>query len=301
MSFNQDVHMRATFEGKTIPSNTPDIPRAVEQIRARVDGSARVALVLGSGLGILADEIVNPKRFSYSDIAGFPVSRVPGHRGEFVSGELEGVPVLVFRGRFHFYEGYSFDEITFPFRCLPHLGTETLLLSNAAGGLNPTYRVGEFMSITDHVRLQWRDPLRTWRPSEGGQAVPPQYSDRIRTIARTVAEERGIVLHEGVFGMALGPSYETLAETRLLRAMGADAVSMSTVPEVTFACAAGLEVYGISCITNSWANQTTEVSHDEVMDVGARVGPTFVSLLKGVVQRLDHREGQPSHSSEGVR
>lgn len=281
-------------------SPTRDIRPAVEQIRDRICISAPVALVLGSGLGILADEIESPRRLSYSEIPGFPVSRVPGHRGELVFGELEGISVLVFRGRFHFYEGYSFDELTLPFRCLPELGTTTLLLSNAAGGLNPDYQVGEFMSITDHVRLQWKDPLRTWRPSDSQQPFRPRYSARIRAIARSVAQELGIVLHEGVFGMALGPSYETIAETRLLRAMGADTVSMSTVPEATLACAVNLEVYGVSCITNSWVNPLTEVSHDEVMEVGERVGPTFVPLLKGIVRHLPRTNERLSRSSEGV-
>jgi purine-nucleoside phosphorylase len=153
-----------------------DIGPAVERIRDHIGIAAPVALVLGSGLGLLADEIKAPRRLPYSHVPGFPVSRVPGHRGELVFGALEGVSVLVFRGRFHFYEGYSFDELTLPFRCLTQLGTETLLLSNAAGGLNPDYEVGEFMSITDHVRLQWRDPLRTWAPSDTREPFRPRYS-----------------------------------------------------------------------------------------------------------------------------
>ena len=279
---------------------TSDIGRAVERIRDHLGTSAPVALVLGSGLGLLADEIEAARRLSYSEIPGFPVSRVPGPRGELVFGALEGTSLLVFRGRFHFYEGYAFDELTFPFRCLPELGTETLLLTNAAGGLNPDYEVGEFMSITDHVRLQWRDPLRTWSSLDTTDRLQPRYSERIRSMARSVAKELGIVLHEGVFGMALGPSYETPAETQLLRAMGADVVSMSTVPEATLACAAGLEVYGVSCITNSWAKQTSEVSHSEVMEVGQRVGPTFVPLIKGIVRNLREANPRGSRSTGGV-
>ncbi|MGH7673603.1 MAG: purine-nucleoside phosphorylase, partial [Gemmatimonadales bacterium] len=193
----------------------------------------RVAIVLGSGLGFLADDVADPLRILYRDIPGFPEPGVAGHKGELVAGTLEGVPVIVQAGRFHLYEGHSPDIAALPARVFAGLGVKTLIVTNAAGGVRRTFRAGTLMLIADHINLMWRNPL-TGRPEPGEDRFPlmhKPYDGELRAQARAVAAEAGIPLEEGVYAALLGPSYETPAEVRMLERLGVDAVGMSTVPD----------------------------------------------------------------------
>lgn len=260
-------------------------------LRERVTRAPHAVLVLGSGLGGLADEIEDPVRIPFGDIPGFPrrTQELAGHAGQLVAGRLEGVEVAAMQGRFHLYEGWRASDVALPIRALAALGAETMLLTNAAGGIRPGFQPGDLMVIADHINLMFTNPLI-------GQTVPgeerfPDMSDPydagFRRIAEEVARELKIPIVQGVYAALLGPSYETPAEIRMLARLGADAVGMSTVPEVLVARAMGIRCLGISCITNLAAGLGHEkLSHQEVMEVGARVRDRLAALVRGVLPRV---------------
>jgi purine-nucleoside phosphorylase len=268
----------------------PAIEAAAEAVRTRIGaGAPRVAIVLGSGLGQLADAVTQPVRIGYADIPGFPAPGVAGHKGELVAGSLEGVPVLVQSGRFHLYEGHPIETTALPVRVFARLGIRTLVVTNAAGGIRSTFRPGTLMLISDHVNLMFRNPL-IGPVLEGEERFPDMsdpYDRELRQLAREVARDARIALDEGVYVGLLGPSYETPAEIRMLQRFGVDAVGMSTVPEVIVARARGLKCLGFSTITNLAAGiSPTVLSHEEVLEVGRQVGDALGSIVKGVVARL---------------
>ncbi len=266
------------------------IEAASAAVRARLGTAApRVAIVLGSGLGHLADAVSKATQIPYADIPGFPAPGVAGHKGELVAGTLEGVPVLMQSGRFHLYEGHPIETTALPVRVFARLGIRTLVVTNAAGGIRSTLRPGTLMLIADHVNLMFRNPLIG--PALEGEERFPDMSDpydrELRQLARDVARERRIALDEGVYVGLLGPSYETPAEIRMLQRFGIDAVGMSTVPEVIVARARGIKCLGFSTITNFAAGiSPTVLSHQEVLEVGRQVGDALGAIVQGVVARL---------------
>jgi len=266
-------------------------PRDAAAAIRRQLGSVKpqVAIVLGSGLGFLADEVVDPIRIPYHTIPGFPEPGVAGHKGELVAGTLEGVPVIVQAGRFHLYEGHPAAVVALPARVFAELGVQVLIVTNAAGGVRRTFPGGTLMLIADHINLMWRNPL-IGQPEPGEQRFPimhEPYDGELRVLARTVAREAGIPLEEGVYAGLLGPSYETPAEVRMLERLGADAVGMSTVPEVLVARSRGLRCLGFSSITNPGAGLTGEaLSHADVLVVSERVARRLSLVLRGVLPRL---------------
>ncbi|WP_409346521.1 purine-nucleoside phosphorylase [Paenibacillus sp. MBLB4367] len=249
-----------------------------------------VGLILGSGLGVLAELIENATVIPYEDIPYFPVSTVEGHAGELVAGTVQGKSVLMMKGRFHLYEGYDGSAVSFPVRVMKALGVRTLIVTNAAGGVNTGFQVGELMLIADHINLMNRSPLIGPNDPAFGVRFPDMseaYARRLRTIARDVAAGQGIRLQEGVYTGLLGPTYETPAEIRMVRTLGGDAVGMSTVPEVIAARHAGIEVLGISCITNMAAGILQQkLSHEEVIETTERVKQTFLDLVLGIIAKL---------------
>ena len=260
---------------------------AAMAIRDRLDGrQPEVAIVLGSGLGALADRITDAVRVPYGAIPGFHVPTVVGHKGELVIGTLGGRTVLGQSGRFHMYEGYSAQVAALPVRTFSELGIPTLIVTNAAGGVNRSFGPGTLMLITDHLNLSGRTPLEG-PVQEGEERFPDMtvaYDAGLRALARQVADREGIALAEGVYAALLGPSYETSAEVRMLERLGADAVGMSTAVEVIAARARGMRCLGISTVTNAAAGVTSEVlSHAEVMEVAGRVGDQVGTIIEGVV------------------
>jgi purine-nucleoside phosphorylase len=248
----------------------------------------RVAIVLGSGLGFLGEEVQDAVRIPYADIPGFPQPGVVGHKGELVAGTLEGVPVLVQSGRFHLYEGHSPATAALPVRVFAQLGVTTLVATNAAGGVRQNLRPPALMLITDHINLTGRNPLLGLALA-GEQRFPDMteaYDAELRGLAKTAAREQGIALEEGVYCALLGPSYETPAEIRMLQRLGVDAVGMSTVPEVIAARARGVRCVGFSIITNAAAGLGAPLDHKEVLEMGARVAGQLGSLIKGLVRRI---------------
>jgi purine-nucleoside phosphorylase len=259
-------------------------------IAGKTDIKPEIGLILGSGLGVLADEIETPVTIPYGEIPHFPVSTVEGHKGQLVIGRLEGKSVCAMQGRFHYYEGHGLDEVTFPVRVMKAIGADKIIVTNAAGGINESYKAGDLMLIRDHINLTGRNPLIG--PNDEGMGVRfPDMSDAycpdLRALALEVAQQNGIKLQEGVYVGMLGPSYETPAEIRMLRTLGGDAVGMSTVPEVIVARHAGIRVLGISCISNMAAGILPQpLSHDEVMETAEKVKHTFLTLVKAVIQKV---------------
>jgi purine-nucleoside phosphorylase len=260
-------------------------------LRERVTRAPHAILVLGSGLGGLADEIDDPVRIPFNDVPGFPrrTQELAGHAGRLVAGTLEGVEVVAMQGRFHLYEGWAADDVARPIRALAALGAETVLLTNAAGGLRPGMRPGDLMLMADHINLMGRNPL-VGRVVPGEARFPDMsdpYDAGFRAVAEKVARDLRIPLLSGVYAALMGPSYETPAEIRMLARLGADAVGMSTVPEVLVARALGLKCIGLSCITNLAAGLGgATLSHDEVMEVGAAVRDRLAALVRGVLPRV---------------
>jgi len=266
---------------------------AARTIRARISVQPRIALVLGSGLGDFGDELEDSVRIPYQEIAGFPTSTVSGHAGRLVVGAVEGVPVIAMQGRVHYYEGYSLEEVTFPVRTFKLLGIDTLLLTNAAGGIDVQLSQGALMLINDHLNLIGSNPLRGPNDDRFGPRFPDMtevYSRELQEIAVEEARAMGIELRRGVYAALAGPSYETPAEIHMLRGFGADAVGMSTVPEAIVARQMSMAVIGISCITNMAAGLGSEkIDHAEVMETGKQVHDTFAKLLRRLVVRLHTR------------
>ena len=246
-------------------------------------------LVLGSGLGGLGDEIEDAVRIPFGEIPGFAASAVEGHKGMFVAGQLEGVDVVALQGRFHLYEGHPAQMAALPIRAMAALGATTLIVSNAAGALNPAYQPGTLMIIDDHINLMGSNPL-IGAVVEGDQRFPDMsrpYDPALQDIAEGIAREHGIAIARGVYLAVLGPSYETPAEIRMFRQFGADAVGMSTIPEVIAARAMGVRVLGISLITNAAAGSTSEpLSHHEVIEAGREASGRFITLIRGVLKKL---------------
>jgi len=266
------------------------IQEAADHISAKITTAPELGLILGSGLGILADLIANAVVIPYEDIPHFPVSTVEGHAGELLIGEIAGRTVVMMKGRFHMYEGYGPQLTAFPVRVMKALGVKTLLVTNAAGGVNTTYHPGDLMLIEDHLNMTGQNPLIGPNDDKLGARFPDMsdaYTRRLRTIAKEVAEAERIPLQEGVYVGLLGPNYETPAEIRMMRTLGADAVGMSTVSEVIVARHAGLEVLGISCISNMAAGILDQpLSHQEVMETTERVKDKFLRLVVALIPRI---------------
>lgn len=278
--------------------NRETYERAAAAVRSRSDCRPAVALVLGSGLSGLADAVEEPDIISYEDIPHWPVSTVSGHGGRLVLGKLEGNDIIVMQGRAHFYEGYSMQQITLPARIMSLLGVKILILTNAAGGINESYTPGDLMLIRDHLNLlglAGHNPLRGPNDEELGPRFPDMtepYDRSLRQLAHTLAGEQGFSLQEGVYAYVAGPSYETPAELRYLRIIGADAVGMSTVPSVIVARHAGVRVLGISTITNMALPDPTPgqtLSHDEVLETGKIAIPRLTRLIRALVKQIYER------------
>lgn len=254
-----------------------------------------IAIVLGSGLSALADAVAQPVAIDYRDIPHFPLSTIPGHKGRLVLGALQGQPVAVMQGRTHTYEGYSAQQVTLPIRVLRQLGVETLILTNAAGGLNPSFHSGDLMLITDHINMvgmAGMNPLRGPNDPELGPRfldMSKAYDRELRRLALDVAAAEGIPMHQGVYVGLAGPTFETPAEIRFLRLMGGDAVGMSTTSETVVARHGGMRVLGISGISNvaiDDADNQAEASHEEVLQAGALLTPRMTTVVRGVLARL---------------
>lgn len=268
-------------------SYVDELQAAADVIRDRVGGVPSIAVVLGSGLGAFAERLERATVLPYAEIPHWPASHVVGHAGRLHVGEARGRRVVALAGRAHFYEGHPLTRVTFGVRVLGLLGVRTLIVTNAAGGVNTDFRPGTLMVIDDHINLFGTNPLIGPHDERLGPRFPDMtevYSRRLRAVADEVARERGVRLAHGVYAGLHGPSYETPAEIRYLRAVGADAVGMSTVPEAIVARQVGLEVLGISCITNMAAGVLPQpLDHDEVMATAARVASAFVGLVEGIV------------------
>ena len=266
------------------------VEEAAAAIRKHANVEAQIGIILGTGLGALADEIDADAVLSYDDLPHFPVSTVESHHGKLLLGRLDGVPVIALQGRFHLYEGYGPKEITFPVRVLAALGVDTLLISNAAGGMNPNYRRGDLMMLTDHINLQGANPLvgpndDGWGPRFPDMSAP--YDAELRRLAEEAALERAIKLQQGVYVAVEGPNLETRAEYRFLRSIGADAVGMSTVPEVIVARHMDLRCLAISVITDECFPDALEpVSIEDVLAAAGEAEPHLTALMRAVVRGI---------------
>ncbi|MGW8440002.1 purine-nucleoside phosphorylase [Paenibacillus sp. S33] len=267
-----------------------DILETRDFIMSKTSYRPTIGMILGSGLGTLADEIENPFTMPYSEIPHFAKSEAVGHANELVIGELKGKTVVAMKGRFHYYEGFSLDEVTFPVRLMKALGVENLLITNACGAVNEDFKPGELMLITDHLNLVGTNPLIGPNNNELGTRFPDLsqvYNAELRQIATEVAKAQNTTLREGVYSWWSGPAYETPAEIRMIRTLGADAVGMSTVPEAIVAVHANMKVLGISCLTNMACGILDQpLSHDEVIEVAALVREKFISLVKGIIEKV---------------
>jgi purine-nucleoside phosphorylase len=266
------------------------IEEARRYVESRTDVRPRIGVVLGSGLGAFAGELNNATEISYCDIPGWPCSTAVGHAGRLIAGTLCGIPLAVLSGRAHLYEGYTPAQVVFPVRVLASMGVKAMVFTNAAGGINLELERGGLVLISDHINLQGSNPLAGPNDERIGPRFPDMsdaYSRRLREIARQVAAELSIHMPEGVYAAMLGPSYETPAEIRFLRAIGADVVGMSTAAEVTAANHAGVEALAISCVTNMAAGILPQkINHEEVLETGLMVRDTLVRFLKSLVPKL---------------
>ncbi len=280
------------------PSPRVAVEEAAAFIKDRAKHRPEVVIVTGSGLAALANEVTEGESIAYGKIPGFPESTVEGHPGELVLGRLEGRVVAIQRGRVHFYEGYALPQVTFPLRVLRSLGASTLIVTNAAGGVNPDFHAGDLMLITDHIGLPamaGHNPLYGPNDPLLGPRFPVMagaYDRALRRTAQSIAADNGFTLREGVYAWVAGPSFETPAEIRFLRSVGADAVGMSTVPEVIVARHVGMRVLGISLISNDAADhepagEILPEVHREVLEASARAVPRLATLVKGVLRKMD--------------
>jgi purine-nucleoside phosphorylase len=266
------------------------VNEAAKYIEKHIGETPKVAIVLGSGLGGIAEEVENKKSIPYEEIPNFPISTAPGHKGELVFGKLHGKSAVLMNGRFHYYEGYSMKEVVFPIRVFQLLGVEILAVTNAAGGINPDFEVGVPMIITDHINLMGDNPLLGPNVDEWGPRFPDMsnaYDKDLRKLALEVAKELGIKVYEGVYVGVAGPNFETAAEYRMLRRMGADAVGMSTVPEVIAAVHGGIKVLGLSAITDKGdPDNLKPLTAEEVLENAERAGRAMARIISEVVRRL---------------
>lgn len=277
-------------------TSSAEFQQAAAVIRQRTSLPVRVGIVLGSGLGSLADEVQGAVTIPYGDIPGWPQSTVPGHSGTLVIGTLDDVPVVLQRGRAHFYEGYTAQQVTFPIRVMHFLGVQTLILTNAAGGINTSYRVGDVMLLNDHlnfVGMTGLNPLIGPNDDSLGERFPGMsgaYDRDLRQMAHAAAQAAGVPIHEGVYAWLSGPNFETPAEIRMLRTVGADAVGMSTVPEVLVARHMHMRVLAMSGITNAAIAEVDsglEATHEEVLEAGKLLVPRMSSVIHGVLRALN--------------
>ncbi|MDQ3949297.1 MAG: purine-nucleoside phosphorylase [Gemmatimonadota bacterium] len=273
-----------------MPHTAEAVEAAASVVRARFGERPEAAIILGTGLGRLGAEIDTAAAIDYTDIPGFPLSTVESHAGRLLCGRLAGRPVVAMQGRFHRYEGYSLAQVTFPVRVLRALGARTLIVTNVSGGMHPLWAPGDLMLIADHINLLGDNPLIGPNDDRLGARFPDMsepYEARLRAVAREVAADRRIVLREGVYVAVTGPNLETRAEYRMLRALGADVVGMSTVPEVIVAVQSGMRVLGVSIITDQCLPDALEpASVAEIIAVAGRAEPALTALVRGVVERL---------------
>jgi purine-nucleoside phosphorylase len=264
--------------------------RAAEQILSRTNTQPAIAVVLGSGLGAFADELTNSTAIAYKEIHGFAQATVEGHAGKMVIGKAGDVPIAAMQGRFHFYEGYSLDDVTFPIRVLKLLGVRTLILTNAAGSLNTELTPGSLMIISDHINLMGANPLIGPNEERFGPRFPDltsTYDPELQSLVIEEAKAMNIDMRRGVYAALSGPSYETPAEIHMVRTLGADAVGMSTVPEAIVARHMEMRLIGISCITNLAAGVSNRpIDHSQVMEIGKSVRAQFTELLRRVIAKL---------------
>ncbi|HEV3105406.1 MAG TPA: purine-nucleoside phosphorylase [Trinickia sp.] len=272
-----------------MPSLSHHLTLTTNFLRKQVKLRPKVALILGSGLGGLADGLEGAVAFAYKDLPSFPVTTVPGHRGRLIIGKLRGVPVVVFDGRMHLYEGLPMWQVAYPVYVARQLGASSLIVTNAAGGINPAFRAGAIMIIRDHINLTGSSPLTGENDPELGARFPSMrgaYDTELRVAAHQIAAEQNVPIVEGVYAAVLGPSYETDAELRMLSTIGADAVGMSTVPEVIAARHAGLRVAGISVISNdAKPDQASDTTHEDVQSVVQSVAARVRVIIEGLVER----------------
>jgi purine-nucleoside phosphorylase len=271
-------------------STYEDVEEAAGAVRSRCGTLPQTAIVLGSGLGDFADTLLDAVATPYGELPHWPASRVIGHAGRLVIGNVGGHRIAALAGRVHFYEGHDLGTVVFPIRVMGRLGVRQVILTNAAGGINTGFAQGALMVIDDHINLLGSNPLVGPNDDRFGARFPDMsevYSSRLRRLADEAARERGIAVSHGVYAALHGPSYETPAEIRYLRTIGADAVGMSTVPEAIAARHMGLEVLGISCITNMAAGVLPQpINHEEVLETTRRVRTSFIALLEGIIEKL---------------
>lgn len=266
------------------------VQKCLKSVREKTDFVPKVAIVLGSGLGDYANDIQVVAEVDYHDIEGFPISTVPGHAGKFIFGYVKDVPVVCMKGRVHYYEGYPISDVVLPTRLMKLMGADTLFLTNASGGINPSFTAGDFMMLTDHISLWAPNPLIGANIDEFGTRFPDMthvYDVEIQDIIRDVAAKEGITVKEGIYAQLTGPSFESPAEIQLLHKLDVDAVGMSTVVEAIAANHMGMKICGISCVCNLAAGMTDNpLTHDEVQQAAADAAPKFKKLVTEVVARL---------------
>lgn len=266
------------------------INESAKYILERTKFEPEIGLILGSGLGAIADQIENAEFYPYDEIPNFPVSTVQGHAGRLVIGELEGKKVIAMQGRFHYYEGYHMNEVTFPVRVMKLLGIKKLIVTNAAGAVNTEYTPGDLMLIKDHLNLSGDNPLIGKNLESFGTRFPDMsdpYNKELRAKAKEIASKVNIKLQEGVYACMSGPTYETPAEVRMVRILGGDAVGMSTAPEVIVANHSGIKVIGISCMTNMAAGILDQpLNHQEVMETSEIAREKFIKLMKNIIKEI---------------
>lgn len=266
------------------------IKKNAERLRAQIPEIPKTGIVLGSGLGALGEKIENPVYIDYKTLEGFAVSTAPGHKGRFIAGRLAGKPVLCMQGRLHYYEGWDFEKIVLPIRVMRQLGIENLILTNAAGGINKTFSVGDIVMLTDHINFMGSNPLIGQNDAQVGPRFPDMsfaYSPALRETAKACAAACGVEIKEGVYLGCSGPSYETPAEIRAFRTLGADLVGMSTVPEVIAANHCGLHVLAFSLVTNMAAGILEKpLTEEEVLETGAKKGAEMQTLIINITKQL---------------
>ena len=261
---------------------------AVAKLKQQISDPPQIGIILGSGLGGLVDELDNSVAVRFEDIPHFPVSSVTGHHGEVLCGTLYGTSLLVLSGRVHYYEGYSMQQVAFPMRVMAALGVKTVIVTNAVGAINADFKPGDIVAIRDHINLMSDNPLTG---SSDFVDLSEAYSRELRNLARQIADHQGITLRSGVYAGYSGPSYETPAEIRALRTIGADMVGMSTVPEVIVANSLGIKILGLSMITNMAAGMSAKpLSHQEVIETSNTASAKFSSLVKAIIGELERRK-----------
>ncbi len=269
------------------------VMETVRFIMDKVNVKPDIAIILGSGLGNLIYEIQDPITIPYSELPNFPTSNVEGHAGNLILGKIYDKNVIVMQGRFHYYEGFTMGQIAFPIRVFAILGVEVMIVTNSAGGIKPEFQPGDLMLITDHINLSGNSPLIGKNLDLFGTRFPAMnlvYNKSLLGLCKTVASELGIPIHEGVYAYMTGPQYETAAEVRMLATIGASAVGMSSVPEVIAAAHSGIDVLGVSCITNGAASSLSVPNHKEVLEVANKIEDKFKAIIMDTIRRIKFNE-----------